>query len=558
MSLTHKKNPIEKTIYNTCYDAVSTIRVFDSNVNLINSATAFTVCVLKGRIFVLTCAHVILTNYSEPNSGIYPIITALVKGAYQLGSKTKNKRPVAVSLKVLGMNVSADVALLCSILPGEETNFSLLSYLFGNKTQILHWANRTILYGEIIYALGNMYGGNTSMFSGNCVDNNLIYLSGSDTYLNNIQQIATTLSVSEGVSGGPIICYDPKNKRGAICGIAQLVKIDTNYTCGLDEFSLYNTYKRLFHLNVKCNSITRNLLNFNGSTRKGYSGVSTYEQVNAFVLTVLNSRFSRFNESKYNNRAQGILITSFSDTKIVIPDSRVVNAVNICKKDYLRRNKNANSIGTDKVEVGNIITEINSEVLGDEGQDLRISDKFYYSAGGIFFIKCLRPENVKVQYYKCIADEYPQELEFVSQDSSIRLIADSKIKNPIPQTGSSTITGKWSVQDKALTESYLGELINFGNISNYNLTEIANPRIEYNSSINKNNTIYIAGRIFYNGGSRPSSYVYKLPQFNSLVFCPKESLPVWLLYYQTSIFAKNEELANFFTNCIYKINSYQW
>ena len=96
------------------------------------------------------------------------------------------------------MNISADIAVLYSILPNEETSYSLLGYRFGKRTQKLDWATRLVLYGETVYTIGNMYGSNLHMIVGNCVDNNIIYLPESEEYLNNIQQIITTLAIKGG------------------------------------------------------------------------------------------------------------------------------------------------------------------------------------------------------------------------------------------------------------------------------------------------------------------------------------------------------------------------
>lgn len=417
-----RSNIREKIIYDTCYDAIVRISTFNSMMELMGSYTGFIVDVVQNRIIVLSCAHNILTNFKEVNSDSHPTITATVTNAYEAGAKNKNEIPISVSLLPLGLNISADVGVFYSILPGEEIPTSLLSYRFGKSTQQLDWATKLVLYGETVYTIGNMYGSNLSMIVGNCADNNIIYLPESKAYQNNIQQIITTLAVKGGASGGPILCYDEEMKKGVICGMIQWSKVDNDYTGGLNTKSLRHNYRKIYDLNIGCHSIKPIRLNFNGSTGKGYSGVATYQYVSGSVLTKLNSIYPKFNQSKYRNQASGIQITEFSRPGMVLPNSRVENALNISRCDYLKRNTRAIAISDDKIKEGDILMEVNGQLLGDEEQSIRLSDINYYDAGKIRFIKCLRPETAQVRYYRYIVDRAPAELEYVSKDDTIEVL----------------------------------------------------------------------------------------------------------------------------------------
>ena len=140
---------VEKIVFDTAYDAVVTLTVFDSSMNLKRSGTGFIVDVIPNRIIVLTCAHNILIN--KRVSDVYPTISASVTGAYQSGSCIRNDQPIAVSLRLLIPSISADIAALYSILPSEETPDSSMGYRVGKPTRRLEWANRSVLYGETVY-----------------------------------------------------------------------------------------------------------------------------------------------------------------------------------------------------------------------------------------------------------------------------------------------------------------------------------------------------------------------------------------------------------------------
>ena len=66
--------------------------------------------------------------------------------------------------------------------------------------------------------------------------------------------------------------------------------------------------------------------------------------------------------------------------------------------------------------------EVDGQRLGDEGQDLRLSDVNQYDAGKTRFIKCLNPETTHVRYYRYTVDRYPTVLEYVSVDPNIELV----------------------------------------------------------------------------------------------------------------------------------------
>jgi len=412
---------VEKIVFDTAYNAVVTLSVFASNTVL--NSTGFIVDIVMNRIIVLTCAHNILATPKAINSVIYPTITAKVTGSYQAGSHIRNEMPIVISLRLLGMNISGDVAVLYSILPSEEDDESLLGYRFSKRTHRLSWASRPALYGETVYTIGNMYGSNLSMIAGNCADNNSVYNPESTVYLNRLQHITTTLAVKGGVSGAPIIYYDDVAKRAVICGIVQRSKVDNDYTVGLNLISLQKNYRRIYDLNISCQTIKPNRLNFNGSTGKGYSGVLTYEFVTEGLLTQLNNKYQQFNQSKYRNRIGGIMITLFSNpTTQVIPNSGVAKARNISRCDYMKRNTRALAISNNNIELLDILMEVDGQRLGDEDQDVRLALINMYDAGKVHFIKCLKPSTATVQYYKYISDQYPEAFESVTVDPDIELL----------------------------------------------------------------------------------------------------------------------------------------
>ena len=422
--LTLKKFDIGNIINNTCYNAVCPLNIFDNHTNLVSRSTGFIVEVINFKIIVVTCAHNILQTPDTVNSTIYPIITCTVTEAYSKDSKIKNTNPVAISLRLVGMDISADIAILCSILPGEETPHSLLSYQFSEKTQKLSWNTNSVYFGETVYAIGNMYGNNLCMLVGENADNNVVYLPESESYTNSLQLIITSLPVKGGASGSPVLTYDPELKKGVLSGIIQWSKKDNNYTAGLNTISLYKVCQKICQLNMKHNMIGNKMINFNGTNGKGYIGISTYSNVNGVELTKLCIQYPLFLKSVYRNQASGIRIKSLRDYSGSVSYGGIKNAICINKCDYLNQNKENRRKNNHRIKVGDIIMEIDGNRLGDENQDLRLSDIEYFNKGNIVFLKCLKPDIPIVEYYKCTIDSYPSVLERVSVEDSIELIED--------------------------------------------------------------------------------------------------------------------------------------
>ena len=218
------------------------------------------------------------------------------------------------------------------------------------------------------------------MIGGIMADSNIIFSPETINYLNYVQQQVTTLASESGSSGAPVIYYDPQLQKGVVCGMVQWVKKENTYTGGLNSYSCVRIYKKIIKLNIKKSKITDTRLMFNGNNGKGFIGVRNYAYVNATILTLMCKNFPLFKKSHWYNSVQGIIVIQYTTDNIILPNSRLPNAVNINKKSYLQqltRTKKSNK----RISLGDILLEFNQTQLGDTENSSRLSDFPYYNAG---------------------------------------------------------------------------------------------------------------------------------------------------------------------------------
>lgn len=409
----------DKKTIDGCRDSVVMLNSYNPGNLLKSNGTGFIVCTINQKILVLTTAHNMLDKYGELNSPTHSI-SATVSGVYKANSKTKTT--IVVSLFIVAMDISADIALLCSVTPDEINNLNPYGYRFSNRTKKVIWGNN-VREGETVFCIGNLYGNGLSTIIGNCAKDNIIYGTELSGYTNPVRQTVFNLAVSTGGSGGAVFCFDKNLKKAVVCGIIQVGKKDnSSYTFGTNVNSLYHIYKKLYSLNISKGLINTNRLNFDESTNKGFLGISKHSYVGAGVLNSLAKKYQKFRNIKHVNSIKGVSIESFSDTPLIVSNSRVQYAVNISKKDYLNKNKNATTVSQNVIQVEDIIMEINSKKLGTGNQYAKLVDFEYYHKNSTVFIKCLNPAKGFISYYKCIVDGFPPSLEIISVEPSIQVL----------------------------------------------------------------------------------------------------------------------------------------
>jgi hypothetical protein len=390
-----------------------------------SASTGFITNIIDGRIIICTSVHTLLVDPTNPNSVFFNSFACAVTGAYKKGSREKNERSITVSLKVLGVDRSADFAVLYSKKKGEETEFDKLGYNFSSRNQTLQFITGKAPVGSKVYSFVNIYGNNISIICGCITDPDIIFHPEYRDYYNNIEQMVTTLPSDDGSSGAAVIIYDPKIKKGVVCGMVQWVKLKNTYTGGLNWVSLTNIYQKIMQLNVTNCVVNETRLDFTGKTSKGYLGPASYAYVDTNVLAVLNRYSPPFANSIYNNKVQGVIVIEYSTTCNTIENSRLSNAVNIDETCYQNEDAKCEAISNEHINEKDIILEINGETVGDKECDTRLSRFSYYNAGKYVFLKCLhisKTEAPKILYFRAICDEYPASLEKVSITPDIKLV----------------------------------------------------------------------------------------------------------------------------------------
>ena len=105
----------QTAVYKMCYKSVVPIFTFNSLMETKNVSTGFITDIVDNRILVCTSAHALLLDSSNTDSLFYDSFSCDITGAYQHGVNTPNEKPITVSMKILGVDMSADFAILYSM-----------------------------------------------------------------------------------------------------------------------------------------------------------------------------------------------------------------------------------------------------------------------------------------------------------------------------------------------------------------------------------------------------------------------------------------------------------
>ena len=395
-------------VYKTSKDAVLSIVSMNNRGEAFKKFSGWVQEVKDQRIFVITCAHNLLVNATTLPA--YPYFAATIENA-------NNKSNIAVSLRLLGFDISADIAVLYSIKPSEQTIKEPLGFKFSSSQASLDFnqskaaQNVSLIPGTPVYCISNIYANGLVMTTGFMQDDDVIYNTASAQYTNYTDQLISTLTVSDGSSGAPVLVYD--NGAGSVVGMVAFTKKVDNFTGGPNVKTLQYVYKKLIKLNKDFKQI-----NFNGKTGKGYIGITNYNIVDEYVLTMLTQKYKAFNESKYRNEANGVILLALNNKDMIIPNSRVQNAIPYYKEGKKYKYKNIKK----GIKPFDIVLEVNGAKVGIFDDNGSLNNEEYFKAGKKIILKVLRPETAEIIYFKVLCDQYPANLEKVSIDDSIRLV----------------------------------------------------------------------------------------------------------------------------------------
>lgn len=423
---------ITSTIYNTCVDIIVPITAYVNNTIPVSNFTGWIHNVINNRLIIITSAHSVLNEHGITHSSTqYESFTCDITHAYiskldgSPAEPTINK--ITASIRILGMDIASDICVMYTINPAEQTEIEHFGHYFDSQNATLPVSTKQLLPGDTVYALSNMYGYGLSMNSGYIQDNDIIYRPGTTTYMNQTSQMVTSLPLTGGASGAPVLLYDRNLGKGVLAGMVNWSKITNSYTGGPNYQMIIKVYIRIINLNISTDlKILPERKNFDGSTGKGYIGIESYLFTDGNVLTELNAQYTKFAESIYSKQCSGCYITKINNIYNKIPNSGIRNAINITEQSYINKIRDSTKISTENIKLNDIILEINNESLGIGLYDSHITSISYFSGGKYIYAKILRPETAEILYFRILCDEYPLSLEYVSYDDTIELIGKVK------------------------------------------------------------------------------------------------------------------------------------
>jgi len=364
--------------------------------------------IVNGRIIVITCAHLILKDSSDPNSKPLTTISCSVSNALKKGSNKKTN--ICVKLSVLGMDINADIAVLVSYKSNED-NFG---FDFSSRNCHLNFGDSiNTSLGTSVYIISNEYGYGLSMSSGICTDNSIVYALENPNYTNYLPQFISSVDCAEGSSGSPVLVY---NQKPEIVGMVAWRKINNgNYVGGPNQRTIQASVEKILYLNPVCKIQNINSFiykNFDGKTGCGFLGIGSYIPINNVQVLDLAEKYPLYK----SNKLKGVRILSLSKTDITIEGSRIINAKNITKNNILNENG---------LKIDDIILSLNNVKVGFYDTFEKINFSSYYNIKAKCIAEVLRPSTGEKMVFEIIPDEYPSELNLVSVDPTIKLISST-------------------------------------------------------------------------------------------------------------------------------------
>ena len=412
-------------VYKETFDSICTITCnantskskIDGSNGFISTGTGFIIDVKEKRLIIITSAHLILDQDGKryPTKINIPI-TAAVNNVIKCGSHTK--RNISVNLFVLGMDISADIAVLATYRKKERDPENEIYFGFDFSSRNSHLCfgdSKKTLIGTQVWTLSNAYASGICQSTGIIHDNNLVYATNSANYKNQTSQISTSMNVDEGSSGAPIVIY--KNSKVLVVGLLSwILKNDAgNFVGGVSQKQLEKSYNKILKLNAlnKVEQPYQNI-NFDAETGKGFLGIESYVPNNEKALQILNTKYPIFAKSKYFSLNEGFVLLSFTDEAIVplqIENSRVTNAKNM--STGLRTG----------LQVDDILLKVNDVAVNLYLDPEYVTFDSYNNQNKIIQMEIIRPSTAEKMCFEVISDKYPQNYEVVSESDKIELIS---------------------------------------------------------------------------------------------------------------------------------------
>ncbi len=402
-------------IYNIARDSVVILNQAS------NTFTGWIHQVQNKRIYVLCCAHSILSGNGTtfPVTPLIATILGNVTNAVKSGKQDKNN--ITVTFGILGMNVSADIAVLFSYTEDEADNENgIFGFNFSSKTKILKFGDENLVSpGTKLYCVNDSFGSPDVGLSIGYINQTAVIFSPGPNYTNNTGTIISNLTIAPGSSGSPIMVL-MDNKIRVIGMVNWQNSSNPGFIGGASQSLLEDSYNKIAKLNNvffndskdNDNCLNDEFINFTGLTGKGFLGVGSFTPVQDSTLTYLNETYPAFAASKYANLSDGVLIKSFSSFPVIPPNTGITNAFN-CDGET--------------VQIDDIIVAINGVKVGYANRNIIIQSAIYFNAGGKVELKILRPSTAQKLKFTVTVSQYPPELEYVSTDPSITLLSDEYV-----------------------------------------------------------------------------------------------------------------------------------
>ncbi len=418
-------------VYNYAADKVVKITA-GPNSSMSSTGTGLIIGVYKKRLIIITCAHEILANSGTryPTS-LSPPYVCTVTNAIASGHHNKGEN-ISINLFLIGMDISADVAVLGTYLESEidPSNQIFFGFNFSKKNAHFSWGNSaTTPVGTQVYSLTNAYAEGISESTGIIHDNNFVFATDNSAYLNQTVQVLTSMNVDQGSSGAPVLIVNNNCKKGdefaLLIGMVAWLRVTTggNFIGGPAQKQMQKSYNKILRLNgythkVGNNQPITNPINFDGTTGKGFLGIAAYAALDQQLSFQLNEQYEAYALSKYSNKIGGFVITQITDPAnppIIVPNSRVNNAVNV---------KTGLASG---LQINDIIIEVNGVKVDLNTNPEYVTFDSYNDINKPINMKIIRPSIGKSMRFNVISDQYPASYEIISQVSGvIELITNLK------------------------------------------------------------------------------------------------------------------------------------
>jgi hypothetical protein len=380
-----KKN---KSTGNRVYDIVNPATVALYQDGTIGTTVGSGICIdvtKSGDVIILTAAHTILPFRGMDVGSQYQ---NNIRAEFTNAHTKKGISDVQEYLILLGCDVSADVAIMCTI-----------SHNFCQNQSCLKFAKQFSV-GDDCYNVSTPFNLLENNISAGIIRNTYIIpysVNAIPDYTNKTVCLMTDTAIAQGTSGGSFV-----NDCGEIVGMAQWKFIGTtSFAGGIHTDFLEPITNELIHLNKETlllPSYEAKRIDFNGTTGKGDIGIGNYIDVVGYTLVQLTKQNKEFKESKYN-RPYGIVVTK------VLKGSGldIAGVVN-----------------------GDIITKIGNSILpiGDESVNVLLD--IYFKKKKMLMVEWLHfiDENkMEVNKKNVIIGEFPLDREYISVANGYELVS---------------------------------------------------------------------------------------------------------------------------------------